>query len=169
MDKRDWIKPEILLGDVGTPTDEEKQHIVEGNGVFLIGFPLGLIGKERNYPIVRQGIIARIQDWLRGDESTFLIDSSAFPGNSGGPVVLKPENVAITGTTGITHSLLIGMISCYIPYRDVAISEQTGEPRIIFEENSGLAEVVPIDLIKETIDLVTSEIEPSGFSWRPNL
>ena len=155
---RDVMEAEIFMGDVGTPSDEETSHIVEGNGVFLLGFPLGLIGEVRNYPIVRQGIIARIQDWLQGDKPTFLIDAPAFPGNSGGPVVLKPEGVAIKDTTRITHSLLIGMIRSYISTRDVAVSKQTGEPRIIFEENSGLAEVVPINLIKETLALATSSI-----------
>lgn len=164
MDKRD-LGYETFLGDVTTPTDEERQHIVEGNGVFVLGFPLGLVGKTRNYPIVRQGIIARTQDWIRGDESTFLIDSAAFPGNSGGPVILKPENVAVHGTRTTTHALLIGMISGYIPYQDVAVSTQTGKARIIFEENSGLAEVIPIDVIKETIHLAMSKVGPAGFRW----
>ena len=153
MDGRDVMKIEIFVGGIGTPSDKELPEIVEGNGVFLLGFPLGLIGEARNYPIVRSGIIARIQDWLQGDERTFLIDAPTFPGNSGGPVVLKPEGVAIKGTREITHALLIGMIRSYIPSRDVAVSSQTGEPRIIFEENSGLAEVVPINAIKETADL----------------
>lgn len=60
---RDVVKPEIFLGDVGTPSTGEWANIMEGNGVFVIGFPLGLTGKTRTYPIVRQGIVSRIQDW----------------------------------------------------------------------------------------------------------
>ena len=161
MEGRNPLETEIILGDVGTPSNEEVSEIVEGNGVFLLGFPLGLIGDERNYPIVRSGIIARIQGWLRGDEHTFLIDAPAFPGNSGGPVILKPENVAIKDTKPITHALLIGMVRGYIPSQDVAVSTQTGNPRIIFEENSGLAEVVPINVIKETLDLAVSSLPKS--------
>ena len=153
---RNIIEAEIFVGDIGTSSDEEAHQIVEGNAVFVLGFPFGLVGKTRNYPIVRHGIIARIQDWVRGDESTFLIDSSIFPGNSGGPVALKPENVAIRGTNKITHSLLIGVISSYIASRDVAISSQTGEPKMIFQENSGLSEVIPVDIIKETLDFAVS-------------
>ena len=153
MNGRDLVKPEVFVGDVVTPSDEEKQHIVEGNGVFVLGFPLGLVGRTQNYPIVRHGIVARIRDWLRGDEDTFLIDSAAFPGNSGGPVILKPESEAIQGTRRITHALLIGMISSYVPYREVAVSEQTGRSRIVFEENSGLVDVIPVDVIKETVCL----------------
>ena len=46
------------------------EGIGEGDGVFVMGFPLGLAGDERNYVIVRQGIVARIQNWLEGDGNT---------------------------------------------------------------------------------------------------
>ena len=67
-------------------------------------------------------------------------------------MVLKPENVAVRGTQPVTHALLIGMISNNISSREIAISTQTNRPRIVFEENTGLAEVVPIDVIKEAIE-----------------
>ena len=133
-------------------------EISEGNGVFVLGFPLQLAGEDRNYVIVRQGVVARIQDWLRGDEETFLIDASIFPGNSGGPVVTKPEGYSIRGTPSYRKCSLIGMVSSYIPYREVAISEQTNRPRMIFEENSGLGRVVPVNAIQETIKLASSSM-----------
>lgn len=74
-----------------------------------------------------------------------------FPGNSGGPVVTKPEVVAIEGTKPVGASYLIGVVAGYVPYRDVAISAQTQKVRIIFEENSGLASVIPIDYVEEVI------------------
>ncbi|MCY3706453.1 MAG: hypothetical protein OXH08_13305 [Gammaproteobacteria bacterium] len=169
MEGRDFIRPEVFLGDVGAPTEEEAQHIVEGNGVLVLGFPLGLVGDARNYPIVRHGVIARIQDWLRGEASTFLIDSSAFPGSSGGPVIVKPEATAVKGTTATTHALLIGVVSGYIPYRDLAVSTQTKTVRITFEENSGLAEVVPVRTITETITLAIARSDDEGFRWRPHV
>ena len=88
-----------------------------------------------------------------------LIDSFIFPGNSGGPVVTKPEQISITNTQSIMSSLLIGMVSSYIPYEEVAISEQTGKRRMVFQENSGLAVVVPIDVIQETVDHALSKSE----------
>lgn len=126
-------------------------QLAEGDGVFVLGFPLGLAGSPRNYTIVRQGCLARVQDWLNGNAPEILIDSFVFPGNSGGPVFLKPEIVHLPGTTANPQSLLIGMISAYIPYRDVALSAQTGQPRITFEENSGLAAVIPYEVIRATI------------------
>ncbi len=123
----------------------------EGDGVFVLGFPLGQAGDERNYAIVRQGIVARVQDWLKGDARTFMVDASIFPGNSGGPVLLKPEFTKIEGTNSSSRCGLIGMVSSYLPYQEIAVSTQTKRPRMIFEENSGLGIVVPYDDIMETV------------------
>ena len=49
------------------------------------------------------------------------------------------------------ESRLIGMISNYLPYTDIATSGQTGRRKLVSEENSGLANVTPIDAIQETI------------------
>jgi hypothetical protein len=43
------------------------------------------------------------------------------------------------------------MILSYLSYVDTAVSQQTRHPRITFEENSDLAEVLPVDYIDETI------------------
>lgn len=126
--------------------------ILEGDGVFVLGFPLGLAGEERNYVITRQGCIARIKDWRAGTSRTILIDASVFPGNSGGPVVTRPNTSSIEGTKPNRVSYLIGMISSYIPYEYAAVDPRTGHPRVIFQENSGLAHVVPADVIHEIIE-----------------
>ena len=160
---------EYFDGDIGIPTAEEMKHIVEGNAVFVIGFPMNLVGKVRNYPVVRHGIIARIQDFLRGHEPTFLIDSTVFPGSSGSPVVVKPELTAISKTTATTQAFLIGVVSSYIPYEDVAVSKQTKQPRVIFQENSGLSEVVHIRAVGEIMEGSMIRF-PNGehrFMWNP--
>src|ERR1019366_8874960 len=66
------------------------QDLIRGS----LGFPLQLVGGERNYVIVRHGTIARIGDMLAGTNKNFLVDTFIFPGNSGGPVILKPEMMA---------------------------------------------------------------------------
>lgn len=126
--------------------------ITEGDFVYTLGFPMGLIGPERNYVIVRSGNIARIQDAIDRRSNEFLIDALIFPGNSGGPVVTKPEAMAISKTKAISSAYLVGVVQSYVPYQDIAISEQTKRPRVIFEENSGLTTVIPIDFVKEAID-----------------
>lgn len=108
--------------------------VMESDEVYTLGFPLGLTDAQRNYVIVRQGIIARIRDWYEGESMSFLIDAEIFPGNSGGPVILKPTMYSYGHTR--VHPKLIGMVAAYLPYRT---------------ENSGLAEIVPIDQVRETI------------------
>ncbi len=128
-----------------------KLGITEGDFVYALGFPMGLIGPERNYVIVRSGVIAKIQDAIDRRSNEFLIDSFIFPGNSGGPVVTKPEAIALHETKAVSAAYLIGVIQSYVPYQDFAISQQTKRPRVIFEENSGLTAVIPIDFVKEAI------------------
>lgn len=136
------------FGATSLPPPEER--VSAGDGVFVLGFPLGLAGDERNDVIVRQGIIARTP---QPGEEVFLVDASIFPGNSGGPVFTKPEMFALPGTEPILGCGLIGMVSSYIPYEEVAISAQTGLPRMIFQENSGLAEIVPIVQVQQTVEI----------------
>jgi S1-C subfamily serine protease len=125
--------------------------IEAGDGVFVLGFPMGLVEDWRNAVIVKSGVIARIEDVLISRSEAFLIDALVFPGNSGGPVILRPELVSIEGTQPHVKSMLIGMILSYQAYTDVAVSQQTQRPRVIFEENSGLASVLPTDYIEAAI------------------
>ncbi|MGC2518951.1 MAG: serine protease [Burkholderiales bacterium] len=124
----------------------------EGDFIYVLGFPMGIVSPDRQYVIVRAGVIARLRDAVDQRSREFLIDANVFPGNSGGPVVLKPEIVSIEGTKTINRAALVGIITSYVQYQDIAISQQTGRPRIIFEENSGLAAVVPSDCIIETVE-----------------
>jgi S1-C subfamily serine protease len=140
----------------------KEKGLSEGDGVFALGFPMGMIGEKRDFVIVRQGSIARIQDALNGASNEILIDMTIFPGNSGGPVVTRPELVSIEGTQPIGNASLVGVISSYVPYQDVAISLQTKRPRVIFEENSGLASVVPVDRLLEIVDHAVQEIESAS-------
>ncbi len=128
--------------------------ISAGDGVFILGFPMDLAGAQKNYVIVREGVIARIAELLDNASDTFLVNSFVFPGNSGGPVVLKPEASALQGTKPISSAFLIGLVVASVNYVDTAVSQQTGRARITFEENSGLANIVPVDHINDTIYLL---------------
>ncbi len=168
--KEDGIQVEFFPENPDTTITVERAKengTSEGDGVFVLGFPLGLSGGEYNYTIVRQGNIARIRDWVNGSSNTFLIDASVFPGNSGGPVILKPELTSIKGTTANDRALLIGMVSSYIPYEEVAISRQTGKARAVFVENSGLGVVIPMNIIRETIDLALKPTSSFNQSNQP--
>src|SRR3990172_1553482 len=93
-------------------------------------------------------------------ETTSSCDTAQFPGNSGGPVIIEPSAGSIEGTKPITGSYLIGIVSGYLPYQDIAISAQTRRPRIVFEENSGLASVHPVDFVSQTIDAGFRKSQP---------
>jgi len=129
-----------------------KQGMSEGDFIYVLGFPMGIMAPNRQYVISRTGIIARLRDALEGTNKDFMIDSMIFPGNSGGPVINKPEIISIEGTNSVPSPYLIGIVASYLTYTDTAVSKQTGQSRVVFEENSGLAVVIPADYILETID-----------------
>lgn len=127
--------------------------VSEGDGVFALGFPMNMVDTSKQFVICRSGAIARIRDMFDSKGNSFLVDAPVFPGNSGGPVILKPEAVAIQGTKPISSAILVGIVYSYVPYTDVAVSQQTGKVRTLFEENSGLTLVHHAGLIKETVQL----------------
>ena len=125
--------------------------VAEGDFVYDLGFPFGDVGGTRSYVVARSGTLARVRDTLSGTRRDFLVDVPTFPGNSGGPVVLKPEMMSIQGTPSNSLSLLIGVTAQSINYLDEAVSRQTGRTRVTFEDNSGLSIAFPVDYIDEAI------------------
>lgn len=144
-------------------------EVTEGDGVFAIGFPVSLVGDKSNSVLVRGGTIARIRDTLRSPTEPYLIDSTVFPGNSGGPIVNKPELVSIQGTKTIDAASLIGIVAAYVPYRDVAVSRQTQNVRVVFEENSGLSYVYSVDCIQTTIRSHERNMRTNAKSAEPKI
>lgn len=134
--------------------------VTEGNLVYALGFPLGKVDVIKS-PICRLGCISRVMDaFIKHDEKpTFLVDAQVFPGNSGGPIVSRPETLSIEGTQSNSSANLIGILSEYIPYQETLYSRQTGRARMIQEENSGLTVVHPVDRIKEVVELEWNRIE----------
>jgi S1-C subfamily serine protease len=143
-----WFASDQAAADIGKLKELE---VSAGDGIFILGFPMNLAGEQKNYVIVRQGVIARTSEMLDGASRTFMVDALVYPGNSGGPVVLKPELLAIQGTKNNSSAYLVGIVLSYLPYVDIAISNQTHRPRVSFEENSGLAAVLPVDYIDQAI------------------
>lgn len=128
--------------------------VEEGSLVYALGFPMGLVYDIRA-PICRLGCISRIADTflLKNGTPTFLVDAPAFPGNSGGPIISRPEYVSICGTPANTRANLIGILSQNLSYEDKLISQQTGKIRMVQTENSGLTIVHPVDRIKEVVEI----------------
>ncbi len=90
-----------------------EKGMTEGDFIYVLGFPMGIVGGDRQYVIARSGSIARIRDALEKRSNDFIVDSFVFPGNSGGPVVSKPEITHIVGTQSINRAYLIGIVSSH--------------------------------------------------------
>ena len=122
-----------------------------GDFVYILGFPLGIAGQSQNYPCVKWGIISRLDKELIKSSKSFWIDSSIFPGNSGGPVLLRPEIHSLTGTRSVSQVFLIGIVSGYLPYEEKLYSLQYNIPQVVGleRENSGISFVVPMDFVRQ--------------------
>jgi len=121
-----------------------------GAPVFVLGFPLGLRSAEQPRPIARHGIVGRV------DRDNVIADAFVFPGNSGGPVIYSPSLKVGPGLKSplLNEEKLVGVVSSFIRYRETAVSQQTQRPRVVFEENSGLSNVVPV---AKLVELLSSE------------
>lgn len=126
--------------------------VTEGDRVFVLGFPMGIVPELRQYTFCRSGVFSRVRDFIEDASDEFILDAIVFPGNSGGPVILCPSALAIEGTKTIQRADLVGIVKSYIPYIDSAISPQTGRARVSFEENSGLTRAESADSIREVVE-----------------
>ena len=59
---------------------------------------------------------------------------------------------------------LIGVVRSYLPYEEVAYSLQNDPPvpRMVFMENSGLADVIPMDCVLEAADVIAARLPASA-------
>ncbi|MDQ3102111.1 MAG: serine protease, partial [Bacteroidota bacterium] len=107
------------------------------NDVYLVGFPTSLIFQNSKHfdpgkPLLRKGIIAGINS----SDQTFIIDCSAYYGNSGGPVIESCEDGELR---------VIGIVSRYIPF--VIEWRNNRESSVSHAEylNSGYSVCIPMD------------------------
>lgn len=147
------IKPTFIPEDIFVDYSRfEEVGIAPGDDVFVLGFPMGVAGTTQNYACVKAGIVSRSDSEIERENKAFIIDSSIFPGNSGGPVIIKPSAISLKGTKAVKSNYLIGVVSAYIPYTEKLYSLQTNPPSVVSleRENSGLSKCVPVDYIRST-------------------
>lgn len=143
--------------DESITIDQMKQKGVgEGDAVYALGYPMGIVDMHHSYPICRMGCIASISSAYDGlNPIDYIVDSQTFPGNSGGPIILKCDGVERMGA----GEKLIGILRANITYTEVLVSQQTQRSRSTMEENSGLTIVHPMDRIIDVIKLESSRID----------
>jgi hypothetical protein len=148
------LTPDLLP----TTADLQKWHVAEGDDVLALAFYPNIGRDKPSSAIVRQGVISEFED----QHDSFLVSLLAYPGNSGAPVLLKPNAVHIALGEGanefgnVNPPFLMGVIIEYIPYQEAAISPQTKHVRIMFEENSGLTRVVRSEQVRELLTTMSA-------------
>lgn len=143
-------------------TDMKGKGICEGDSTFVMGFPQifrNYREEELRVLITRHGTIANITNLFNKINPDYLIDALVFPGNSGGPVLLNPNLNSSLGYEKVNDPILIGIVSHYHSHRDKAYSANTNEQKVLFEDNSGLASVYPIDFIHEITDYSQNKLK----------
>jgi trypsin-like peptidase len=126
------VGEELFLGE---------DELFELYEIFFLSYQPGIEPKGKISPVVRSGAVS-----LLNEDGTFYIDAFAFPGNTGSPVFLKPSPIrfdkdAFTIGSDPLGGRFIGIIGEYVTYQELAVSAQSGRPRIVFEENTGLSKV----------------------------
>lgn len=138
---------------------DDVSSYAEGRELFFLGFPLakGAEAGTQHQSILRVGVLSRKSD------PAFIIEANVFPGSSGSPLFTKPRLQFDKNGELIRESYnLLGVVSSYIPYQDVAVSYQTGRPRVVFEDNSGLSLVYKIQHLTEILSSreYTEQVNP---------
>lgn len=167
--KVDWVfhnNPDVDIAIIPWPLDlagddvkvvpeelfTKSDRIFELYDIFFLSYQPGIEMMKSLAPVFKTGTVSIIND-----DGSFYINASAFPGNSGSPVFLKPsskrfdENDLPAGGNNLDGTF-IGIVGNYITYQEMAVSVQTGRPRIVFEENTGLSKVWPVEFIQEILN-----------------
>lgn len=113
------------------------EEIVEGRGIIIPGYPLGLgIKHDENNPIIKFGIVAQ----YTGTDH-FLVDGVANPGNSGSPVFdLRAEK-------------FIGMVQSY-KTDFIELFDKEGQLTARLPYNSGLSSALSSSVILKVLENV---------------
>ena len=146
------------IDEHGMTSDElRNEGVDEGSLIHMLGFPMGLVNINSTLPICRLGCVARMSAAQIAETRNILVDIQNFPGNSGSPIVTRPEIVSISGTKSLNKSMLLGIVHSYIPYQETLMNTQTKQVVEIRSENSGIAKVHPVELIREVVDLIVKQ------------
>ena len=123
-----------------------KKRIGEGDDVLVLGFGPELAHLQP-VPLVRRGIVARIQDCYQGLSNTFLVDATTFEGNRGSPVVMKPRRSAADRPRSDPAGKLIGVVAESLPDPWGPVKHHADHRILRIQVNTGLVRIIPVDTL----------------------
>ena len=141
-----------------TSVELRDNGVEEGGLLYMLGYPMGLVNAGSGSPICRLGCVARISEAQISEKKNILVDIQNFPGNSGSPIVNRPEVVSLNGTKCLEKCVLVGIVHSYIPYQETLLNTQTKQIVEVRSENSGLANVHPVEFIREVVDVIQPKV-----------
>jgi len=148
----DLLAMAIPVDEFATKDYMYANQITEGSPIILSGYFYQFSGDRQFQSIVRQGILSMVPSepmkTTTGKPGTvYLCDVHIFGGNSGSPVMVTANWLGIGGYR------LLGVISGYY-YEDEDFNlEIATTVKGIGRANSGVAMVVPADLLKDLLDV----------------
>lgn len=131
----------------------------EGSLIYMLGFPMGTFDIGSLKPISRLGSIARISKSEILNSHCALADIQNFKGNSGSPILIRPELMRLNGTKPLEKIALIGVVSGFVPFKNNLKTKDDQVTEFYIDENSGLAVFIPIEYVIEIIDRVMPKIK----------
>ncbi len=153
----------------------EEKGISDGDSIFILGFPQIFKNhreEEIKKLITRHGTIANIKELYSAVKPEniknlfsilkpeFIVDSLVYPGNSGGPVILDPRLNHDLDLKDVQEPLIIRMVANYYSHREKALSERwPNEQKVLFEDNSGLASVYPLNFVYEIAEYAENKLD----------
>ena len=125
------------------------RQISEGDDALFVGFVLPQHDGRRETPAVR---LARIADIPKRTSAhrPFVLEGTAFPGNSGSPVILKPGQDASGGRDSDMGAKLIGIV-CGIGNAATLVQSDEHSHTAEFNETTSVIHVTPVDALRNLL------------------
>ena len=124
-------------------------ELSEGDGVYVLGYPMGIMSRGLQRAVCRSGCMARIRDFYDDQSQPFLIDAQVFPGNSGGLVITCPDLTTLEGSKAITKAAAIGIVTSVETHWSRGRLDDGTPVRVM--DPAGIGGVLPMDRVVETI------------------
>lgn len=155
------VIPEDAYRKQGKTTLGALRAVHAGDEAVFAGFPsiLGVRGlfADKETPLIRSGIVSIVLpgDSRIGDKTfhnIFLMDSWAFKGNSGSPVVIPPSVIGYEGDNrDRKNARIVGVVSAFINL-DAPIEQTAIIIGVKAKVNSGLAVVQSLEGIEDMVN-----------------